>query len=244
MFFPVRALAGAAPRVGTGSVAAGSATLASGICTHSRMAAGQAPAIAPGAGARVAGAAAGVGMRPSSSVLCDCDRHHTSTPTNKMSATAAEIEYIINCGGILLSSLMAFSATSRGWILGFSGSVLRRMMEGNGSSASGTSVLGAGGAMYTSLSGGNSSISEKLTRLLECPAFSAIIGSTAILGCSVTGSSATADDIFAVGVLVAPSGGFPAEEANWALGSRCCVLVAEESPCAFQPAAAAAALGA
>src|SRR5579864_5102976 len=191
------------------------------------------------AAAGVTGAATGAGTRPSSSVFSDRERQYTAMPTIRMSATAPESEYINSCGGILLISLRAFSATSRGWILGFSGSVWRRMIDGNGSSASGDSLLGAGGGTYTSLRGGNSFISEKLTPLLAAPAFSAIIGSTAILG--VCGSSRVAADRFALGLSKASTEAFVTEVPNWAPGSRCGVRPAGEDPAEFQPAAAAAA---
>src|SRR5579864_2065581 len=189
------------------------------------------------AAAGVTGAATGAGTRPSSSVFSDRERQYTAMPTIRMSATAPESEYINSCGGILLISLRAFSATSRGWIVGFSGSVWRRMIDGNGSSASGDSLLGAGGGTYTSLRGGNSFISEKLTPLLAAPAFSAIIGSTAILG--VCGSSRVAADRFALGLSKAST---EIEVTNWAPGSRCGVRPAGEDPAEFHPAAAAAAL--
>src|SRR5579864_5680129 len=175
------------------------------------------------AAAGVTGAATGAGTRPSSSVFSDRERQYTAMPTIRMSATAAESEYINSCGGILLISLRAFSATSRGWILGFS--------------ASGDSLLGAGGGTYTSLRGGNSFISEKLTPLVAAPAFSAIIGSTAILG--VCGSSRVAADRFALGLSKAST---EIEVTNWAPGSRCGVRPAGEDPAEFHPAAAAAAL--
>src|SRR5437868_14485252 len=112
------------------------------------------------------------------------------------------------------------------------------MIDGNGSSASGDSLLGAGGGTYTSLRGGNSFISQKLTPLVAAPAFSAIIGSTAIWG--ACGSSRVAADMFALGLSKASPEAFVNEVPNWAPGYSCGVRPAGEAPAEFQPAAAAA----
>src|SRR5579864_6301020 len=142
---------------------------------------------------------------------------------------------------MLLISLIAFSATSRGWILGFSGSVFRNTIEGNGSSGSAASVFGDGGATYNSFNGGSSSISEKLTPRLPAPASSAISGSTAIFGFCVVGSSATAADMFAMGFSSASTEALTTDDTYCDAGSAGPVLGDVADASAFDPAAAAAA---
>src|SRR5690242_13006026 len=112
------------------------------------------------------------------------------------------------------------------------------MIDGSGSAASSVSGLCAGGgATWTSLSGGNSSISEKLTPFEPAPVFSAIMGSTAIFGFSVVGSSTTADDILALLFVMASNDALTAEVTNCALGSSVGAFAAAEFPAEFQPAA-------
>src|SRR6516162_9416151 len=111
-----------------------------------------------------------------------------------MIATAPPSEYISSLGGTPLISLIAFSATSRGSTFGFSGSLGRKTIDGSVGSAAASSFLGGGGAMYTSFSGGNSDISEKLVVFAALGALSAIIGSIANFGFSTAASSATPAD--------------------------------------------------
>src|SRR5262249_44070157 len=74
------------------------------------------------------------------------------------------------------------------------------------------------------------------------PVPSAIMGSTAILGFSVAGSSTTAADMLALLFVIASTDAFIVEAMNCALGSSIGVLAVEEFAPEFQPAAAAAAL--
>src|SRR5437870_5125670 len=114
---------------------------------------------------------------------------------------ALVIETMKSLGGVFFISVTAFLATSRGCTLGFSGGALLKTVACTASTCAGlSSGRGGGGATYTSLRGGNSSISEKL-RLALAPAcrFSSIMGSTCIAGASYSGSTVAAVDIVADG---------------------------------------------
>src|SRR5579885_91181 len=147
LLLPLRAFAFLAGTPRTGSAGAGSSGASAWAAGGSAVTDSTGAGGCTGGGAAVTGAAASAGTRPSSSVLCDCERQYTSPHTSTIRATAAEIEYSISLGGRLLSSCTAFSATSRGWILGFSGCVGRSTMEGRGSPASGSWLFGAGGGV-------------------------------------------------------------------------------------------------
>src|SRR5208337_2865757 len=116
----------------------------------------------------------------------------TAIAITRMIPTAPRIENSISRGGIVAISFIAFSATSRGWIFGFS-SCFRGWNCTTG--CNGSAGSGAGCAKTGSLSGGSSSRSEKL--LPDEPASgSDIMGSTATRGngCSVSCSSTAADN--------------------------------------------------
>src|SRR5438105_15772324 len=100
---------------------------------------------------------------------------------NRTRATAPETEYIINFGGTPLISLMAFLATSRGCTLGFSGWLRDRKTAGGAAGMFSTSADSAGleAGRNTSLSGGSSSRSEKLTDFFVPGVSPAIMVSTA-----------------------------------------------------------------
>src|SRR5207245_9160999 len=117
---------------------------------------------------------------------------------NRTRATAPETEYIINFGGTPLISLMAFLATSGGCTLGFSGWLRDRKTAGGAAGMFSTSADSAGleAGRNTSLSGGRSSRSEKLTGFFAPGASPAIMGSTAHVG-STPVSGLTAAAIFA-----------------------------------------------
>src|SRR5579872_1056398 len=129
--------------------------------------------------------------------------HAIAATISKMMPTAPAIENIKSFGGVFLISATAFFATSRGCTLGFSGAALLNTVACTTLTCVGSGTCGGGGATYTSLRGGNSSISEKL-RLAPAPAFgaSAIIGSTWIFGASIFGAS-TSGSIIVAEVMVA-----------------------------------------
>src|SRR5580692_4908023 len=150
------------------------------------------------AGALAAGAGGWFGASSSAFSAWMC--HAIAATISTIMPMAPATENTKSCGGVFLISATAFFATSRGWIFGFSGAAWLNTVACTASSAGGFSAGGGGGggATYTSLRGGNSSISEKL-RLAAAPAFgaSAIIGSTLIFGASTSGSTIAADDMVA-----------------------------------------------
>src|SRR5580700_2760010 len=151
------------------------------------------------AGALAAGAGGWFGASSSAFSAWMC--HAIAATISTIMPMAPATENTKSCGGVFLISATAFFATSRGWIFGFSGAAWLNTVACTASSAGGFSAGGGGGgggATYTSLRGGNSSISEKL-RLAAAPAFgaSAIIGSTLIFGASTSGSTIAADEMVA-----------------------------------------------
>src|ERR1700733_6147365 len=137
-------------------------------------------------------------------------RQAITATISKMTPTAAATETMKSCGGVFLISATAFFATSRGCTFGFSGAAFLNTAACTASTCA-VSVAGGGGGggMYTVLSGGNSSISEKL-RLAAAPTggFPDIIGSTLIFGASVSGSMIVAEDMVGEGVADASAGKF------------------------------------
>src|ERR1700688_2341146 len=116
---------------------------------------------------------------------------------SKIMQTAAANKTNKSLGGVFLISATAFFATSRGCTFGFSGTPFLNTAACTASTcAVAFAGGGGGGGMYTVLSGGNSSISEKL-RLAASPAlgFPDIIGSTLIFGASTSGSIIVAEDM-------------------------------------------------
>ena len=112
----------------------------------------------------------------------------------RINPTAPKIENSIRRGGMVAISCIAFSATSRGWILGFSSfrSSFHEWACANGCSSSAAS--GTSGAKTGSLSGGISARSEKLFPA-ELATGSDVIGSDTagldIVGPDIIGSKAT-----------------------------------------------------
>jgi hypothetical protein len=93
------------------------------------------------------------------------------------------MEYMNNFGGVFLISVTACFATCRGCTRGFSRVVAYIVADGAAVSVGKSSGSAeGGGAMYTSFSGGNSSMSEKLRPGVTAVLLSSIIGSTAIPG--------------------------------------------------------------
>src|SRR5882757_2726532 len=102
---------------------------------------------------------------------------------------------MISWGGTVLISLIALSATSLGWIVGFSSFLPRSWASGDGSNVSGTGSGGGGGAKTGSFIGGSSSMSEKLLPAEVAGAGAVIIGSNALDACSSVSGSAIAADM-------------------------------------------------
>src|SRR5579871_3479584 len=124
-------------------------------------------------------------------------RQAITATISKIMPTAAATETIKSCGGVFLISATAFFATSRGCTFGFSGAAFLNTAACTASTcAVSFAGGGGGGGMYTVLSGGNSSISEKL-RVAAAPVCGLpdIIGSTLILGVSISGSIIVAEDM-------------------------------------------------
>src|ERR1700682_5859498 len=96
--------------------------------------------------------------------------------------------YTNNFGGIFLISVTACLATCRGCTRDFWLAVAAYMVADGAAVAVGSSWGSSegAGAMYTSFSGGNSSMSEKLRPGVPALLLSSIIGSTAIPGAVFT----------------------------------------------------------
>src|SRR5208283_5106397 len=110
-----------------------------------------------------AAVAAGCAGVASSSAFSEWMCHAIAATISTMIPMAAAIETMKSCGGAFLISATAFFATSRGCTLGFSGGAPVKTVACTASCSTGSSAGGGGGGgMYTVLSGGNSSISEKL----------------------------------------------------------------------------------